>query len=171
MPRAGNPSIQFNYSILPHSRLPKETGNLKAMDSLSTDERSRLMAKVRSKGNRSTEVRVRMALIRSGIRGWTLHPRDVPGAPDFWFGSERLAVFVDGCFWHGCRRCLRIPKQNREYWGAKIQGNIRRARQINRTLAKLGVRVIRIWEHDVREDESLARAVNKVKGIARDGSR
>jgi DNA mismatch endonuclease (patch repair protein) len=166
VPRSSNSGVEFDNSIFPHGKTPQQTCNLNAMDWLSKDDRSRLMAKVRSKGNRSTEVRVRMALIRSRIRGWKLHPRDVPGTPDFWFGARRVAIFVDGCFWHGCRRCLRIPQQNRSYWEAKIAGNVRRAKQINRRLASLGVKVFRIWEHDVRANEPLARAIKQVKAVA-----
>ena len=108
------------------------------------------MASVRSRGNRSTELVLRMVLARAQVRGWTLHPRDVAGVPDFWFAAHRVAVFVDGCFWHGCGRCLRLPKDNREYWQDKIAGNIARAKAVNRTLRAQHVRVVRVWEHDLR---------------------
>ena len=132
------------------------------MDKLSREARSALMAKVRSRGNRSTEVRLRLALVRARISGWELHPESVPGRPDFWFATERLALFVDGCFWHGCKRCLRLPKGNRPYWIGKIEGNIRRARRINRALRSDGVTVLRIWEHDVRDQRKLNRILCKL---------
>src|ERR1035438_7375864 len=70
------------------------------------------MRAIRSRGNRSTEVRLRGAVVRRGIRGWTLHPKEVFGVPDFFFKNCRVAIFVDGCFWHGCPRCGHVPKTN-----------------------------------------------------------
>jgi DNA mismatch endonuclease (patch repair protein) len=83
-------------------------------DSLTKSERSQLMAKVRGTGNRSTEAVVEAALRAERIRGWKKHPEDVPGRPDFYFPRYRLAIFVDGCFWHACPNCGRIPKSNVE---------------------------------------------------------
>lgn len=71
------------------------------MDTVSPEIRSRVMAKVRSHRNRSTEWRLRSALVRVGIRGWTLNMADLIGKPDFVFPIQRLVMFVDGCFWHG----------------------------------------------------------------------
>ena len=88
-------------------------------DSISKKERSALMAKVRSKGNRSTEGKVEAALKSARIKGWKKHPKDVPGCPDFYFPKSRLAVFVDGCFWHACPKCGRLPSSNAEYWTPK----------------------------------------------------
>jgi DNA mismatch endonuclease (patch repair protein) len=89
--------------------------------------------------------------MRSGIRGWTLgHNTDLPGTPDFIFARARLAIFLDGCFWHGCRRCRSIPKANRVFWLAKIQGNKVRDRKVVRLLRGIGWNVIRIWEHELR---------------------
>jgi DNA mismatch endonuclease, patch repair protein len=133
------------------------------MDSLSKSERSLQMSKVRSRGNRSTEVRLRMALVRGGIKGWELHPRDIVGIPDFWFAKKAVAVFVDGCFWHGCKTCLRMPKQNRAYWEAKIARNVVRGSEVNRTLSQSGIKVIRIWEHDVRAKTSLEKVISKIE--------
>jgi len=62
-------------------------------------ERSRMMGKIRSKGNRSTEQSFRFALVRAGLSGWVLHPKWVIGTPDFYFSKKKVAVFVDGCFW------------------------------------------------------------------------
>jgi DNA mismatch endonuclease (patch repair protein) len=137
--------------------------NLKRMDSLSKSERSLQMSRVRSKGNRSTEVRLRMELVRSGIKGWELHPRNVVGAPDFWFAAKGVAVFVDGCFWHGCKTCLRMPKGNRTYWEAKIARNIARDSEVTSALSRNGISVIRIWEHEVRPKMNLKKAVLRIE--------
>lgn len=137
------------------------------MDKLSKAERSALMAKVRSRGNSSTEVRLRLALVRARISGWTLHPEFMPGRPDFWFAAERLALFVDGCFWHGCKRCLRLPRRNRSYWRAKIDGNVLRAGAINRELRRAGVHVVRVWEHELKTRRSLDKTINRISDALR----
>lgn len=120
-------------------------------DPLSVADRSARMAKVRSRGNRSTEMRVAACLIRNGIRGWHRHPNSVPGRPDFYFPILNLAVFVDGCFWHGCRKCNRnTPRNRREFWKIKIDTNRKRDAKVSRLLRRAGVRVLRIWEHSLK---------------------
>ena len=96
------------------------TAKRSEMDTVSPETRSRVMAQLRSQRNRSTEWRLRASLIRAGIRGWTLNPMDIPGKPDFAFREERLLLFVDGCYWHGCPRCYRRPSSNTDYWDAKV---------------------------------------------------
>lgn len=91
-----------------------------------------------------------------------MHEKGVPGSPDFYFPAELLAVFVDGCFWHGCPRCGHIPHTRRPFWQAKISQNRKRDRRARARLSRLGIRVIRIWEHALREPGSLRRAVAKV---------
>jgi DNA mismatch endonuclease (patch repair protein) len=108
------------------------------------------MRAIKAKGNRSTEVRARAILVRSAIRGWVLHPVGLPGKPDFFFPESRLVLFVDGCYWHGCARCRHAHSTNRAYWSAKIAGNIRRDRLNNRRLRKAGLRVVRVWEHELK---------------------
>src|SRR5688500_3442412 len=83
----------------------------------------KVMRAVRSTGNKSTERALRFALVRSGVRGWTMHPKSVQGKPDFYFPRQNVAVFVDGCFWHGCGACGHVPRKNSGYWHAKIEGN------------------------------------------------
>jgi len=133
------------------------------MDTLTKHERSALMSKVRSVGNRSTEKRLRLALVRSETSGWRMHPRSIPGQPDFWFPRRRVAVFVDGCFWHGCPRCFRLPKANRKYWRSKIDGNRKRARRIARLLRAKGIRVLRVWEHRLRSVRGRTQVVSKIR--------
>lgn len=119
---------------------------------VSPEKRSSIMRAVRSRGNKSTEARLRAALIREGFRGWNVGARHLPGKPDFIFYTERLVIFVDGCFWHGCPVCYRRPKSNQEYWDAKVKGNILRDRKSDCELAEMGWKVCRIWEHEVREN-------------------
>lgn len=118
-------------------------------------KRSEVMATVRSRGNRTTELRLASILRRAGITGWRRH-QPLPGKPDFSFRCQRLAIFVDGCFWHGCPRHLRMPRGNRLYWKRKINRNMRRDRQNTRRLRDAGWRVLRFWEHALRSPESVA---------------
>jgi DNA mismatch endonuclease (patch repair protein) len=112
--------------------------------------RSRTMSAVKSIGNRTTERRVRALLMAAGIRGWVLHARHVVGRPDFFFERERVAIFVDGCFWHGCPKCGHIPRTNKLYWKAKIERNKQRDRSIRRAVRTAGYRVVEIWECDLK---------------------
>jgi DNA mismatch endonuclease (patch repair protein) len=113
-------------------------------------ERFRIMSAIRSKSNKSTEVRMRMALVRARVTGWTLNPPDILGHPDIYFREARIAVFLDGCYWHGCRRCGHIPKTNRSFWAAKIARNRKRDSATTKRLRESGMTVIRIWEHELR---------------------
>jgi DNA mismatch endonuclease (patch repair protein) len=121
------------------------------MDWLRPEQRSRNMSAIRSRGNSSTEQALRFRLVRAGVRGWKLCSSDVVGKPDFVFSVERVAIFVDGCYWHGCPRCYRAPTSNTGYWGEKYSRNKRRDRAVSRFLRREGWRVLRIWEHEVNE--------------------
>ena len=129
------------------------------MDSVSPEVRSRVMATVQSRRNRSTEWRVRAALIGAGVKGWKLNAGDILGKPDFVFPVERVAVFVDGCFWHGCSRCKRVPSSNVAYWKSKIQRNRARDRAISRNLRRQGWQVIRVWEHQLKTTERVLKRI------------
>lgn len=119
--------------------------------------RSRTMRAVRSTNNRSTERRLRMALVRAGMKGWSVRPVGVFGNPDFVFPERRLTIFVDGCFWHGCPTCSHAPIRTRPaYWEAKIKFNRQKDRRIASRLRRMGWKVLRIWEHQLKHDPSLA---------------
>lgn len=123
--------------------------------------RSRIMSRIRGQHTKSTERVLRMALVRAGVRGWRLHARDLTGNPDIFFCRERIAIFVDGCFWHGCPKCGHIPKIRTMFWATKIMRNKRRDQNNNRILKRGGIEVIRIWEHAVQgEPESATRCIN-----------
>lgn len=121
------------------------------MDSVSASVRSAIMSKIRSKGNRSTERRLRALLARAGIKGWRTNARDIIGTPDVVFEQKRLAVFVDGCFWHGCPKCYRRPKSKKKFWDTKVAENQTRDKRVNRTLRNGGWTVIRSFECEVRD--------------------
>lgn len=121
------------------------------LDRFDRATRSRVMSRNKSRGTKTTEWKFRSLLMRSGIRGWKIgHDSGLPGKPDFVFHQAYLAIFLDGCFWHGCRRCRSIPVTNREFWIAKIQGNQRRDRSAVRTLREMGWKAVRIWEHELK---------------------
>ncbi|HUI07027.1 MAG TPA: very short patch repair endonuclease [Verrucomicrobiae bacterium] len=108
--------------------------------------RSELMSRIRSSGNLTTEIRLARLLRKSHMAGWR-RGLAIPGQPDFAWPVLKVAVFVDGCFWHGhdCDRNLK-PKRNARYWQEKIQRNVARDRRVSRRLKKNGWTVIRIWE-------------------------
>lgn len=126
-----------------------------------TAGRSRNMAAIRSVGNNTTELRLAAALRFFGLSGWRRH-LPLPGKPDFAWRKERVAVFVDGCFWHGCPRCYRAPRHNAEFWKAKVEGNRRRDRRADRQLRAMGWKVIRIWECRVANPGTLSRIRRKL---------
>lgn len=117
-----------------------------------SERRLRAMSAVRGRGNRRTEVRLKMALVRQSISGWSLHPKFLKGCPDFLFESKNLVIFVDGCFWHGCPKCGHTPKTNRSYWETKSFLNKKRDKKNTRALRASGYHVVRFWEHELREN-------------------
>lgn len=111
--------------------------------------RSRTMSAIRGRNNLSTEIQLKMAFVRAGVAGWCLHPREIIGCPDFMFRASRLLVFVDGCFWHGCKKCGHTPRTNRAYWEAKIGNNKQRDQRVTKAAQSAGYRVLRFWEHEI----------------------
>lgn len=138
-------------------------------DNLRPEQRSYAMSRIRSHGNSSTELRL-IALMRSaGVTGWRRKYK-LAGKPDFVFPKCRTAVFVDGCFWHGCPKCALGAKSNSEYWKPKIAGNIKRDRTNTSRLRASGWKVVRVWEHDLRDDP--AKCLRKiVTAIRRDAAK
>lgn len=125
--------------------------------------RSELMSRVRSTGNKTTEVRFKMLLRQEGLRGWRRH-FSLPGRPDFAWAKLKVAVFVDGCFWHGhdCGKNIK-PKTNPKEWQTKIENNKRRDRRTTRKLRDGGWSVVRIWECRLAKDrKSCANRVRKI---------
>lgn len=111
--------------------------------------RSEVMRKVRSKGNKSTELRLIEIFIDRGIKGWRRN-YPVKGHPDFVFLKKRIAVFVDGCFWHGhdCRNTR--PKQNGDFWSAKREKNVAHDKVVTEAFEMRGWTVLRIWECELK---------------------
>lgn len=97
------------------------------------------------------EVALRRELHRRGMR-FRLHLRGLPGTPDIAFTRARVAVFVDGCFWHACPEHVTVPKNNREWWIAKLEGNVERDRRKDAELRDLGWVPLHLWEHTPTSD-------------------
>jgi DNA mismatch endonuclease (patch repair protein) len=152
------------------------------VDVFSTETRSRVMAAVRSTGNRSTEETLRRLLMLNSLWGWRRHrliklkaavsatgasKAPISVKPDFVFRRERLAIFVDGCFWHGCPQHFRLPATNQKFWSDKIKRNIKRDRQVKRMLIGEGWNVLRIWEHEFNKPKIVVRKVSRAVERAR----
>jgi len=122
----------------------------------SADARSRTMRAVRSRDTKP-EMAVRHMAYAMGFR-YRLHRKELPGKPDLVFIGKRKAVFVHGCFWHGhgCPRGARTPKENREYWVAKISRNMERDKSVATALDDLGWRSMVVWECELRDQAAVA---------------
>ena len=126
-------------------------------------KRSEVMSRIRGKGNAATEIRLVKLLKEQGITGWRRHlslrfkvnDSTFKVKPDFIFRKLKLAVFVDGEFWHGHPTRANIPEGNRAFWIKKIEGNKARDRLVNRTLRTQGWTVIRVWQSDIMKPETL----------------
>ncbi len=136
-------------------------------DHVSPETRSAIMRAVKSRGVRSTEKRLRAAMAAKGIKGWRMQANELPGKPDFVFDEKRLAIFVDGCFWHGCPKCYRRPHSRQDYWDAKVQGNISRDRRNRARLRRVGWRTLRVWEHELAANANrvCAKLINKLERV------
>lgn len=136
-------------------------------DTVSKEKRSEIMRAVRSRGNRDTELVLVRLLRKHKISGWRRHVGLTSNA-DFVFRKQKVALFVDGCFWHGCARHCRMPKGNSSYWIPKIASNKTRDRRVSRLLRRAGWQVIRIWEHQMAssmEGPCIARITQALMGL------
>lgn len=135
-------------------------------DIYGSKKRSDIMRMVRSKGNKSTELRLIALFYENGISGWR---RNYPviGHPDFVFLNKKIAIFVDGCFWHGhdCRNTR--PKENEEYWTKKRNRNIQHDKNVTSIFESRGWTVMRIWECELKKN-NLPLLVDKLKTVLRE---
>ena len=162
-------------------------------------KRSEVMSRIRSRGNKDTELALAKLLRRNRITGWRrqvklivrrrrgneTHSSKAKGRtweqksdrdsshrllrvkPDFVFRQARLALFVDGCFWHGCPKHATQPKNNRAFWRRKLAANKLRDRLVNQTLRRAGWRVMRIWKCALRRATKHENEVRRVRQIQR----
>lgn len=125
---------------------------------------------IKDSGNASTELKFLSVMKQYKLTGWR---RNFPayGRPDFVFPKEKIAVFVDGCFWHGCPKHKQIPETNTEYWRDKIRKNRQRDRRVTRVLRNSGWSVMRVWEHELTEKKIKRRMLMLEKLLERRGYR
>lgn len=132
-------------------------------DKWTREQRSRVMSRNKGRGTKSTEIALKMRLVAAGIRGWHTCATGIFGKPDFVFANERLVIFVDGCFWHGCKTHRTIPETNKEFWEKKIGTTVQRDATVTARLTEEGWKVLRYWEHDIRERPS--EVINEIKTV------
>ena len=120
-------------------------------DIFSSEKRSEIMRKVKSKGNKSTELRLITFFKTNKLKGWRRN-YSIVGKPDFVFPKLKIAIFTDGCFWHGhnCRNTR--PEQNKEYWTKKRERNQKRDQEVTELLTQKGWNVVRIWECEIKKE-------------------
>jgi len=127
-------------------------------------KRSEVMSRIRGSGNKETELAIIKLFRKNKISGWR---RRYPlfGKPDFVFPKYSLAVFVDGCFWHGCPKHSNMPVNNRAFWKKKLASNKARDLRVSRVLRRKRWHVIRIWEHELNKTSghSIQRIVRVIK--------
>ena len=127
----------------------------------SSEHVSKSMKSNRAKGTKP-ELLFRKALFAAGIRGYRLNWPNIPGSPDIGFVGRKIAIFVNGCYWHRCPKCnLPLPKTNKDFWEKKFLRNIERDKLKRERLQKLGWKVVTIWECEIKKDTT--EAVTKVK--------
>ena len=120
------------------------------VDNLTKEKRSRVMSSIRGKNTRP-ELSIRKILWGKGIR-YRIHDKSVYGIPDISNKSRKVAVFIDGCFWHGCKKCYKEPRTNTSFWRNKVKRNRQRRTEVKRKLLGEGWKVLEVWEHQVNED-------------------
>lgn len=111
------------------------------------------MSRIRSKDT-TPEINFRKYIWQKGVRGYRLNYK-IKGKPDLYFPRKKIAVFIDGCFWHQCPDCFQKPATNKKYWKEKIQRNIERDLETDIFLKNIGISVLRLWEHEVKNEISL----------------
>ena len=133
-------------------------------DKVSKETRSRIMASIKGRDTRP-EITVRRILWRHGLR-YRTHDRTILGRPDISNKGKRLAIFVDGCFWHRCPKCYREPETNRDFWRSKVEENRRRREVVRDGLERQGFRVVEIWEHEAGSPDAVMKKMGACIGEA-----
>jgi DNA mismatch endonuclease (patch repair protein) len=134
------------------------------MDVLTPAQRSLCMSRIRGKDTKPERI-LRTALWSLGLR-YRLH-HALPGRPDVVFPMQRIAIFVDGCFWHGCPQHGAQPKTNSDFWKEKLRRNAERDGKVSAALEAEGWTVLRFWEHEIKEDASkVVERIAHVRGTA-----
>jgi DNA mismatch endonuclease (patch repair protein) len=121
--------------------------NKKMTDVHTKKQRSYNMSRVRAS---ETKAELKLTSFFKAL-GFVYQPKNIYGKPDFVHRKEKIAIFIDGCFWHKCPKHFKAPASNKKFWKDKINKNVKRDKAVIKKLRKDGWRVIRIWEHDVKK--------------------
>ena len=119
------------------------------------------MGRVRSTGNKSTECKFIEILKRKHLTGWRRRYQ-VFGKPDITFPDSKVAIFIDGCFWHDCPKHGQVPESNRDFWVKKINATKKRDKLVNKTIKNKEWKVLRIWECQLKDERILNRKIDKL---------
>lgn len=130
-------------------------------DVVSKNKRSEIMSAVRSKDTK-IEIAFRKALWKQGFR-YSKNSAKYFGKPDLVLKKYKTVIFIDSCFWHGCKKHCRLPATRKKYWTEKIERNKQRDKEVNRHYKKIGWKVIRVWEHDI--ENKAAKIITNVEKI------
>lgn len=128
------------------------------MDTVSKKKRSEIMSAIKGKDTKM-EVAFRRALWEKGFR-YRKNSSKYFGKPDIVLKKHKTVIFLDSCFWHGCKKHLRLPATRKKYWREKIERNKKRDKEVSRYYKKIGWRVFRFWEHEIKKNSE--KAVGKV---------
>ncbi|SDU31867.1 very short patch repair endonuclease [Desulfobacula phenolica] len=141
------------------------------MDLFSPQKRSEIMSRIKSKGNASTEIKFETLLNKFNITGWEKHLAII-GKPDFVFPSLKIAIFIDGAFWHGYKSS-KLPEKNRIFWEKKINSNKKRDLKVTNSLRKQGWSVIRIWDFELRKknEKNIIKRIKRMITIKLNGEK
>ena len=118
-------------------------------DILTPSQRKYNMSRIRGK-NTGPEIKLRKLLWTQGVRGYRIHYK-LPGKPDIIFTKKKIAIFIDGCFWHKCPVCFQEPETRKEFWMKKIGSNVDRDLKNTQQLQNEEWTVLRFWEHEIRK--------------------
>jgi len=131
------------------------------MDNLTKKQRSYCMSRIKNRDTKA-ELNFRKYIWSRGLKGYRIKAK-ISGKPDLYFSKKKIAVFVDGCFWHKCPKCFVKPKSKKRYWNKKIERNVKRDKEINSKLKKQKTAVLRFWEHEIKKD--LKKCYSKLKKL------
>jgi len=119
-------------------------------DTVSKKKRSEIMSKIRSKDSK-IEIAFRKTLWSEGFR-YSKNSSKYFGKPDLILKKYKIVIFLDSCFWHGCKKHCRMPATNKKYWTEKIERNKQRDKEVNKYYKRLGWKIFRIWEHEIQKN-------------------
>ena len=130
-------------------------------DTVSKKKRSEIMSKIKSKDTK-IEIEFRKAIWKAGFR-YRKNSKGYFGKPDLVLKKYKTVIFIDSCFWHGCKKHCRLPSTRKNYWIPKIERNKQRDKEVNQHYKKMGWKIIRVWEHNINKNlDKIIAKVNKV---------